>query len=55
MEPVDIERDHIRLFVSEAQFNKIQHLIKRSIGEHAKLIVDGTGRYWRGFSISITG
>ena len=42
--PADIEGRQIGPVVSEAQFNKIQFLIKRGIDEGAKLIAGGLGR-----------
>ena len=45
--PADIEGRQIGPVVSEAQFNKIQFLIKRGIDEGAKLIAGGLGRLER--------
>ena len=42
--PADIEGRHIGPVVSEAQFNKIQFLIKRGMDEGAKLVAGGLGR-----------
>src|SRR5210317_454797 len=42
--PADIEGRQIGPVVTEAQFNKIQFLIKRGIDEGAKLIAGGLGR-----------